>query len=128
MKTSIFMHRQHKQWVNDALTEAERSHVKMKHGCVIIDSHGSLVSKGCNRYEGVMNIDKPYRRGQRSSCHAEESALRSADPRRLMGARMYIVRVSHNEPMNSKPCQRCHLLIEKFMRKYGLKTAYYTNP
>ena len=78
--------------------------------------------------EGVVNIYKPYRRGQRSSCHAEESALRNADPKRLMGARMYIVRVSQNEPMNSKPCPRCHLLIEKFMRKYGLKTAYYTNP
>jgi len=120
------MHKQHKQWVEHAIDEAEKSHVRMKHGCVIIDSHGSLVSKGCNRYEGVMNLDKPYCRGQRTTCHAEESALRSADPKRLMGARMYIVRVSHNTHMNSKPCDRCHLLIEKFMRKYGLKTAYYT--
>lgn len=121
------MHNQHGQWVKDALDVASKSHVKTKHGCIIIDSHGSIVSTGCNRYEGVQNIYKPYRRGERLSCHAEEMALRSADPRRLMGAKLYVVRVSHDHtPMNSKPCNRCTILIEKYMCKYGLKKVYYS--
>lgn len=122
------MHKKHELWVNNALDVAEKSHVRMKHGCVIIDSHGSLVSQGCNRYEGIANIYKPYMLGRRCSVHAEEMALRNADPKRLMGASMYIVRISQNETMNSKPCARCKILIEKFMRKYGLKNAYYSSP
>ena len=123
------MHKHQEYIINNAIEMAERSNMKVHHGCVIIGTKGEVLAKANNRYTNIENIHKPWQKGQRLSCHAEEAALKTADPKRLYGAKLYVVRVSPcGELMNSKPCDRCTVIIKKCMDKYGLKSVYYSSP
>jgi len=112
---------------------ALRSDMRSKHGCVIVDSKGSIISTAYNK---TLNISshklKVYDRNNKVSRHAEENALRHVDKRKLSGARLYVVRSggcinADHLLMNSKPCKRCTDIIETCMRKFGLKVAYYSS-
>ena len=67
------------------------------------------------------------------SNHAEEVALKKADPKKLNGAKLYIIRAAletefcDESPifMNSKPCKRCTQIIESCIKRFGLKAVYY---
>lgn len=121
------MHRQQKSIIENAVLVAEKSKMQVQHGCVIVNSKGEVIAKAFNKYTYLHNICKPWHKGQRLSCHAEEGALKNVDPKKLVGAKLYVVRLSYcGELMNSKPCDRCTGIIEKYMDKYGLKTAYYS--
>lgn len=69
-----------------------------------------------------------------NSIHAERNVVKElGNIRELKGAEMYIVRISRTadyekqDPfMGSKPCAQCKVFLEKCMREYGLKNAYYT--
>jgi len=112
---------------------AQRSDMRSKHGCVIVDSKGSIISAAYNK---TLNISshklKVYDRNNKVSRHAEENALRHVDKRKLCGARLYVVRSggcinTDHYLMNSKPCKRCTDIIETCMRKFGLKVVYYSS-
>ena len=111
---------------------AQRSDMRTKHGCVIVDYKGSIISVAYNK---TLNIPphklKEYDRSNKISRHAEENALRHVDRRKLCGARLYVVRSENtnleNCFMNSKPCKRCSAIIETCMRKFGLKVVYYSS-
>ena len=116
-----------------ALNKAEKSDMRSKHGCIIVDKKGNIISKAFNKTLPVeqkifdkKNIDK----STRVSLHAEENALRTTDPRKLCGAKLYVIRWGYCDTnpifMNSKPCLRCTRIIEACMNKYGLKVAYYS--
>ena len=111
---------------------AQRSDMRNKHGCVIIDNKGSIISVAYNK---TLNIPahklKTFDKNNKTSRHAEENALRHVDKRKLCGARLYVVRSGPcNDPnpfMNSKPCKRCTSIIETCMDKFGLKVVYYSS-
>jgi deoxycytidylate deaminase len=125
-----------------ALTIAEKSDMKNKHGCVIIDKKGSIISAEYNKMIYIKNISEfhnRFRKGMKMSIHAEENALRNVDKKKLDGAKMYVVRRGYGEfinengntiknpiCMNSKPCERCTTIINMFMKKHGLKIVLYS--
>ena len=115
----------------DAIEVAKKSNMRSKHGCIIIDNKGSIISKACNRTTNVskdrlMNYDKD----KKVSFHAEENALRNVDRKKLYGARLYVVRwgcIDSNPLfMNSKPCNKCTSIINTCIKKFGLKVVYYS--
>lgn len=56
--------------------------------------------------------------------HAEIDALEKLPPEERYGSTVYSVRVARTEshPGMAKPCSTC----EAYMRKYGVKTVYYS--
>jgi tRNA(Arg) A34 adenosine deaminase TadA len=115
----------------DAIEIAKKSNMRSKHRCIIIDNKGYIISKACNR---TLNVSKDrllsYNKDKKVSSHAEENALRNVDPKKLHGAKLYVVRwrcVDSNPIfMNSKPCSKCTSIIISCMKKFGLKVAYYS--
>ena len=91
------------QYLKIALSLAEQSQCKQKHGAVLVRG-GCIIGMGHNRYQ---NQDK-Y-----SGCvHAEIVALRSCSNSK--GARLYVGRVDYQgHPRLSKPCRLCMVEIEK---------------
>jgi len=120
-----------------AIEVAKKSDMRCKHGCVIIDNKGNIISTGYNKMIPAscnilkLNLYKEDFERCKLSRHAEENALRNADPRKLCGAKLYVVRWGNkdNNPlfMQSKPCKRCTLIIESCMKKFGLRVVYYSN-
>ena len=121
-----------------ALEVAKKSDMRCKHGCVIIDTKGNIISTGYNKMiPSACNLLKikickeEFERKYKISRHAEENALRNADPKKLYGAKLYVVRWGDldNNPlfMKSKPCKRCTLIIESCMKKFGLRVVYYSD-
>ena len=180
---------------------AKKSDMRSKHGCIIVDNKGTIISKACNKtiftsndkikqyniareaksrvamldsgrenamkdhniareaksnvewldsgiendmkesshcrvglrlnsgYSGYSNRRSP--KNIKISYHAEENALRNVDPKKLCGARLYVFRWTNIDTkpncMNSKPCKQCTVIIESCMKKFGLKTVYYSS-
>lgn len=114
-----------------AIEMAKKSDMRTKHGCIIIDYKGSIISKACNKNLIVSSKQfDNFTQNTKVSYHAEENALKNVDPKKLNGAKLYVIRYGfqENNPllMNSKPCKKCTCIIEKYMKKYGLKTVYYS--
>jgi deoxycytidylate deaminase len=114
---------------------AKKSNMNSKHGCVIIDKKGKIISSACNKrksmkMEHISDINK--RKQKRFSKHAEETALKNVNRNKLKGAILYVIRYGHNENtdetyfLNSKPCEKCTSIIKASIFKYGLKVAYYS--
>ena len=113
-----------------AIEIAKKSDMRVKHGCIIIDNKGTIISKACNK---MLNFDteKIKNRDQylKVSYHAEENALKQVNPKKLFGAKLYVVRYGNSDSnffMNSKPCNCCTIIIDKYMKKYGLKNVFYS--
>ena len=114
-----------------AIEMAKKSDMRSKHGAVLLDEKGNIISKACNKgiavsKEGMEN----FTQSTKISHHAEENALRNVDKKKLKGARLYVVRwgcIDTNPLlMNSKPCKRCTSIIDTCMKKHGLKVVYYS--
>ena len=91
--------------------------------------NNKIVSTGWNYCIFMSSFDPHpyYMNGKKVSVHAEEHALRRADPRMLNGASLYVVRkMCDGNLTNSKPCKRCESIILSCMKKYGLKNVYYS--
>lgn len=110
---------------------AKKSDMRCKHGCIIVDKNGKIVSEAHNKRNGLpdKHIEDPKKRPFFSS-HAEETALKKMNRQGLDGASLYVVRFGHchKNPifMNSKPCPKCTPIILACMKNYGLKKAYYS--
>ncbi len=122
-------------YVKEAINSALKSNMRTKHGCVIVNN-GKIISKGFNRSLGSnkyqsrdFSQDKTVSQG-RYSIHAEQDALRNSDPKKLDGAKLYVIRLGCGEKnpffMNSYPCARCSYIIKKFSEKHGLKQVIYS--
>jgi deoxycytidylate deaminase len=111
-----------------AATIANKSDMEKKHGCVIIDKKGCIISTAYNK---TLNIPphqlKTYDKSNKFSRHAEENALWNVNKKKLYGAKLYVVRTGSSLLLNSKPCKKCMDIIETCMVKYGLKVAYYSS-
>ena len=110
---------------------AKKSDMRCKHGCIVVDKNGKIISEAHNKRNGLpdKHIDDPKKRPFFSS-HAEETALKKMNRQDLDGATLYQVRYGqfHKNPvfMNSKPCPKCTPIILACMKNYGLKKAYYS--
>lgn len=108
---------------------SEKSNMQSCHACIIIDKKGKLISEAHNQSLPISK-KKEYTNGTKISYHAEENALNNVDHTKLNGAKLYVVRckIENNNHifMNSKPCDRCTIIIEKYMKKSGLKVVYYS--
>jgi len=111
---------------------ALKSDMRSKHGCIIVDKNGNIISTAYNK---TLNISphklKNLNKDDKFSVHAEENALNNVDKTKLYGAKLYVIRLGgniENNPLilNSKPCKRCTSIIEKCMKKFGLKRVYYS--
>ena len=121
-----------------ALELSKKSNMTNKHGSVIVDNKGNIISTGFNKMlyvpkDKLKIFDKNTR--VKISNHAEEVALKKADPKKLNGAKLYIIRASLGPEfcsetpifMNSKPCKRCTQIIESCIKRFGLKAVYYSS-
>ena len=116
-----------------ALELSKKSTMQNKHGIVIVDKKGNIISTGYNQILFVPKEKiKIYNKNTniKISRHAEEVALKNADPRKLNGAKLYVIRWTtcngNTIFTNSKPCKRCTSIIETCIKKCGLKVVYYT--
>ena len=112
---------------------AKKSNMNSKHGCVIIDKKGNIISSACNKRRSMETEHIPdinIRRQKKFSKHAEETALKNVNRNNLKGAILYVVRYGHNHTnpyfMNSKPCEKCTAIIKAAIERHGLKAAYYS--
>lgn len=94
-----------------AVTEADRSQLPMKHGCVAVSS-GKIIARGCNTYR-TFSKDKLIRNC--CSCHAEIDVIRKCIKLNIKKKiKLYVVRITENgNYRNSAPCNMClHILKE----------------
>jgi len=99
-----------------------KSNMKMRHGAVITDAVGKIISTGYNRR--LRNLHHPY------SIHAEESAVHNMHgscknmPRRVM-LHLFVIRVLENGSLgNSAPCARCRACIGKVQ---SIRKVFYSS-
>lgn len=90
---------------------AEKSVSNKRHGAVIVKG-GRVVGTGFNKDRNNPHIVSPEHIKSDCSYHAEELAIREAGDN-IKGATIYVARVNNQgEDRNSKPCPKCHNLIE----------------
>jgi deoxycytidylate deaminase len=126
------VHKKDNKFMLIALELSKKSDMNNKHGCVIVDKKGNIISSGFNKYV-YLSQDKikifNKNTGIKISKHAEEEALKNVNPKKLFGAKLYIVRSCNDNTSlftYSKPCKRCTTIIETCMNKCGLKVVYYS--
>lgn len=123
------VHRKEMDMIIRAGYLSEKSNMQSCHACIIIDKKGKLISEAHNQSLPISK-KKVCTSSTKLSSHAEENALKNVDHKKLNGAKLYVIRCkteNNNQVfMNSKPCYRCTLIIEKYMKKSGLKVAYYS--
>mgnify|MGYP003969661047 CR=1 FL=1 len=104
-------------------TEATKSLVAYKHGCVAVVS-GKIVAKGFNNYrtysrDGLIN--------HTCSCHAEIDVLRKCKKRNITKKiTLYIARIMRSDPYTlniSMPCTECY----RTMKSFNIKRFVYSN-
>lgn len=112
---------------------SKKSDMLNNHGCIIVDKKGHIIASGYNKILFVpKDKNKIFNKYNhvKISKHAEEVALKKVDPKKLKGAKLYIVRAclsSINDLfMFSKPCNRCMSIIQTCVDKHGLKNVYYS--
>jgi hypothetical protein len=95
----------------------------------VIMKRGRIIAEATNGF-GSRSRGSGY---NTSSIHAERNVLKQlGNIHELRGAEMYVVRISRTRTeglsqfVGSKPCCQCMVFLEKCMREYGLKNAYYT--
>jgi deoxycytidylate deaminase len=107
-------------FVESAISEAKKSNMIQKHGCVIV-SKNKIIARGYNTC-----VESSYR----ISVHAEQDALNKLKGKfsntTIKNCKLYIVRIGQTSmgyPLKySKPCPRCANNIIKT----GIKTVYYS--
>ena len=127
------IHRYDLQIMESCIEIAKKSNMRSKHGCIIVDNKGKLLSSACNKRTNLKDEhieDVFIRRRKAFSKHAEETALKNLNRDRLKGARLYVVRWGYRKGcssfLNSKPCTKCTAIINACITNYGLKAAYYS--
>ena len=130
-KSIKYIHNRTFHYMMKCVDIAKKSDMRCKHGCIIVDKNGKVISEAHNRRNGLpdKHIEDPSKRPFFSN-HAEETALKKMNRNDLNGATLYVVRFGHchKNPifMNSKPCPKCTPIIIACMKNFGLKAAYYS--
>ena len=109
------------KYISLAVSEAEKSHLRARLGCVAVVS-GNAVARGYNNYRTYSNdgmIEKSC------SCHAEMDVLRKCLKQNITKKiSLYIARVTINgELACSAPCIDCFMK----MKDFNIRTLIYIN-
>lgn len=112
--------------VNEAKIEAHKSIMLHQHGCIIADENFNIIARGHNKYK--YNNHPTTQRAIKSTLHAEIDALNNCLKTKLNNSIMIVIRLNKtkNTVKYSEPCDNCYKIINKMMKKYGLRKVYFT--
>ena len=120
------IHKTEKQYMDIAANIALKSNLRSKHGCIIVDKKGNIISKAFNSAV-VFQTNIKYVKSNVMSFHAEENALKNVDKTKLNGSSLYVVRNIGDGCFScSKPCQKCENIIHSCMQRFKLKYVFYS--
>lgn len=101
---------------------ATKSDSRQKHGAVVVKS-GRVLGTGYNKDRNDPDRVSPEHIKQHCSVHAEIDAIRDANWN-VRGAVLYVARVNRQGmDRNSKPCERCQVVIEETQIKKVIYTT-----
>lgn len=101
---------------------ASKSESRQRHGAVIVKG-GSVIGTGFNKDRNHPDIVSPEHIKSHCSVHAEVDAIRDAKWN-VKGAVLYVARVNaQGKDRNSKPCDRCMVVIEETQIKKVIYTG-----
>ena len=101
---------------------ASKSESRQKHGAVIVKS-GRVLGTGFNKDKNHPDIVSPEHIKTHCSVHAEVDAIRDAGWN-VKGATLYVARVNRQgTDRNSKPCDRCTVVIQETQIKKVIYTG-----
>ena len=126
----IKLSKQERKYLGYAITAANMSTCKTRHGAVLV-KNGNVLAIGVNALKNnphIVGPDKPNVLApsvdvkDMMSVHAEESVIR-ANSEEADNAVVYIARLAADgEIALSKPCEAC----QRMLKKYGVKKAIWT--
>ena len=100
-----------------------RPHKSSLHTAVIM-KRGKVIAKAQNSI-GTRSRGSGY---SDQTIHAEKAVVKKlGDISQLRGAVLCVWRLSSMHVLPSKPCEDCHLFLQKCMKEYGLRAVYYTD-
>lgn len=101
---------------------ASKSDSRHKHGAIVVKG-GSVIGTGFNKDRNHPDIVSPEHIKSHCSVHAEVDAIRDAKWN-VKGAVLYVARINNQgKDRNSKPCDRCMVLIEETQIKKVIYTG-----
>lgn len=101
---------------------ATKSESRHRHGAIVVKG-GSVIGTGYNKDKNHPDYVSPEHIKSHCSVHAEVDAIRDAKWR-VKGAVLYVARVNnHGQDRNSKPCDRCMVIIEETQIKKVIYTG-----
>lgn len=116
------------QWIEAAITEARKSTMNSKHGCIGIDPKtGHILSRGFNVFDSRgFKFDNTIKRrlvpDKIYGVHAEASAIFRTPRSYRYGLILVVIKINNQGQLsNSKPCKHC----ERIINKYKI-TVYYS--
>jgi deoxycytidylate deaminase len=113
--------RSEKSFLSVARYLASKSESRQKHGAIVVKS-GRVLGTGFNKNTNNPFIMSPEHIKTNCSRHAEIEAIRDANWN-VRGAVLYVARVnSQGVDRNSKPCERCQVVIEETQIKKVIYT------
>ena len=113
--------------INYAIKIASKSIMTHQHAAVIVNNRGQILGEGINKPH---NNFKDY-----YSIHAEcacikDSIKKNKNKLEMYDLSLYVIRISYINNnyylRQSKPCENCKKVINKYAQKYKLKTIYYS--
>ena len=111
------------RFVEEAIKQSVRSVERYKHGAIIFDGKGNIISRGFNHVNFRLNLKKYGYSG--FSTHAECSAIIKCERDLLEGSSLLVIRRSMGgtKLSSSMPCRSClNMIIEA-----GISKVYYSN-
>jgi deoxycytidylate deaminase len=115
----------HQNLVEEAINQANRANDfvrKYRHGAVIFNKRGTVLSKGFNCKRNIPALRK-YGYNPEYSLHSEANAILKADREDLVGSSILVVRTGATKLCLSKPCEFCMNMIHEA----GIKNVYYSD-
>ena len=113
--------------INYAIKIAHKSTMTQQHAAVLVNNKGEILGEGFNKpYDNFSNI---------FSLHAECACINNSIKKNksrlcLYDLTLYVIRISYINNScylrQSKPCENCKKIIEKYAQKYKLRTVYYS--
>ena len=100
---------------------ASKSDSRHKHGAIVVKG-GSVIGTGFNKDRNHPDMVSPEHIKTHCSVHAEVDAIRDARWN-VKGAVLYVARVNRfGKDRDSKPCDRCNVVIEETQIKKVIYT------
>jgi deoxycytidylate deaminase len=117
----------HKALLRDCREAALKSPLRRKHGAILTDRKGRILSVGTN-HMGTFLLEKEALRWLESriySVHAEVACILGARRKAVRGSTLYIYgETDKGTPTVSKPCPHCMSIA----RKAGVYRVIYSTP